>query len=254
MAWNTIRVSTSAPVMRVQIHRPAANNSINAELTRELRAALGQAGEDESVRVVVLEGGSDVFSSGLDFAEFSRSAAEESFERDAALYIDVLREMTESAKVVVSLVTGAVTAGGVGFVAASDLVIAGPKATFALSELLFGLLPACVLPFLVRRIGFQKAQQMALTTLPLSAEEAYRVGLVDECAADPEQALRRRVPRMARVSPAAVRRLKAYMRELWIIDERTRALAVGTIAELLQQPKTRESIRRFVSEGVAPWH
>lgn len=253
MQWNTLQVAMQPPVIRVKIYRPAENNSINAELTHELAAVLRLAEDEDSLRVLVLEGGPTIFSSGLDFAEYSRSAADATFELDAASYFDVLKAMAQSSKVIVSLVTGRVNAGGVGFVAASDLVIAGPNASFALSELLFGLLPACVLPFLIRRIGFQKAQQMALTTQPLGVEEAHRAGLVDEPAADPEQALRRRMPRLARVSPEAVRRLKAYMRELWIIQDRTRDLAVGTIAGLLNQPQTQESIRRFVSEGVLPW-
>jgi polyketide biosynthesis enoyl-CoA hydratase PksH len=255
MSWNTLQVERQAAAIRIRIHRPAANNSINAELTDELGAVLREAEEDERVRVVVLEGNASAFCTGLDFEEFVRGTAdgEGVFERDALAYYDVLKAMVESPKVILALVAGKVNAGGVGFVAAADLVIAGPGASFALSELLFGLLPACVLPFLIRRVGFQKAQQLALTTQAIDAGEAYRWGLVDECAEDPEQALRRRLPRMARLAPEAVGRLKGYMNELWCVSDKTRQLAVGTISGLLARPETQAKIQRFVREGAFPW-
>jgi polyketide biosynthesis enoyl-CoA hydratase PksH len=252
MKSDTLRVRRQPHVLTVQIHRPEANNSINAQLTEELLKVLQAADLDEAVRVVVLEGLPDTFCTGLDFQEVATSG-ELLIAQGAASYYDVLREMTRSSKVMVSLVAGKVNAGGLGFVAASDLVIGGRNATFGLSELLFGLLPACVLPFLLRRVGFQKAQLLALMTQTISVAEAHRWGLVDEWGDDPEQLLRRFLPRLTRLSPIAVRRLKTYMAELWIIRDQTREFAVNTISGLLNDTRTQEKIRRFVAEGVAPW-
>jgi polyketide biosynthesis enoyl-CoA hydratase PksH len=78
-----------------------------------------------------------------------------------------------------SHVRGTSNAGGTGFVAASDIVIADNTAQFSLSELLFGLYPACVLPFLTKRIGFRKAHYLTLMTNPISVQQANAWNLVD---------------------------------------------------------------------------
>lgn len=83
--------------------------------------------------------------------------------------------------VTISHVRGKANAGGLGFVAASDIVLANETAQFSLSELLFGLYPACVLLFLIRRIGFQRAHYFTLMTQPISAKQACEWGLVDAC-------------------------------------------------------------------------
>lgn len=97
-----------------------------------------------------------------------------------------MRQLAESSKIIVAKVQGKVNAGGIGLVAGSDLVVADNEASFALSELLFGLLPAMVLPFLIQRVGLQRAKLLALTTQPIQAAEAQRWGLVDEIGADPK--------------------------------------------------------------------
>lgn len=249
----TLHLVREPPVVRIKIARPEANNSINADLTRELLQALREAEADEALRIVVIEGDSKTFCSGLDFRDFSTGRGDAGLVDEARVYYEVLKAITLSPRIVVAYVTGKANAGGVGFVAACDLVIAGPGATFSLSEVLFGLLPACVLPFLIRRTGFQRAQQLALTAQPIAVEEAHRWGLVDEWDAQPEQLLRRRIPRLARTSPAAVARLKQYMHDLWIVRDETRDLAVRTIADLLGDEENQAKIRRFVNEGVLPW-
>src|SRR3546814_2371237 len=93
-------------------------------------------------------------------------------------------------------VGGKANAGGVGFAAACDIVLADPSAEFSLSELLFALIPACVLPFLIRRIGFQKAHYMTLTTRPVPVRQALEWGLVDACDGNSEDLLDRKSTRL----------------------------------------------------------
>ena len=88
-------------------------------------------------------------------------------------------------------VRGKANAGGIGFVAACDIVLADSAAVFSLSELLFGLMPACVLPFLVRRIGFAKANAMTLSTQPVGVQVAREWGLVDAFEENSDNLLRK---------------------------------------------------------------
>ena len=168
-------------------------------------------------------------------------------------YYEVLKLFSGCSKIIISKVEGKVNAGGIGFVAASDIVIAGQGATFGLSEALFGILPACVMPFLIRRIGYQKAQWMTLITQGISPQRAYEIGLVDEISDNIDDSLRRSLLRLSRLEPAIVKDLKGYMNKLWIMDQKTQTLAVDKIFSLVNSEKVQSNIKNFVEKGIFPW-
>lgn len=251
MSYATLRIREQPGVRFVQLYRPEAQNAINDQLLNELSAELDALENDMHTNVVVLEGLPHVFCSGMDFQEYA--AAESDQHLHMANAFALLRRLSESSKITVAKVQGKVNAGGIGIVAASDLVIAQTDSSFAFSELLFGLLPAVVLPFLHRRIGYPKAKLLALSTQPIDAVEAHRWGLADVCGADTEQLLQPFLQRWRRLTPMSIRRLKQYMNQLQSINSVTQTLAVATISELMSDPGVKAGIRRYVEEGIAPW-
>ena len=252
MNYQTLKINYQPAVQRIQIYRPEENNSINKQLTQELLSALQAAEAEETVKVVILEGLPDVFCTGMDFQAIANGELADT-KSSANGYYNILKQMSQSSKVIISLVRGRVQAGGVGIVAASDLVIADETATFLLSELLFGLLPACVLPFLIRRVGFQKAYRLSLTTQPISASEADNWGLVDEYGSNTNKLISQHVRRLSNLPSSGVKELKDYMNQLWIIQEETQNLAVNKSASLLSDPTIQSKIKRFQQEGLFPW-
>lgn len=250
--YQTLKVNYQTDAQRIQIYRPEANNTIDTHLTQELLSALRAAEAEETVKVVILEGLPDVFCTGMDFQEIADGKQVDP-KNNIHGYYNILKHMSQSSKVILSRVRGKVQAGGVGFVAASDLVIADESVTFVLSELLFGLLPACVLPFLIRRVGFQKAYRLSLTTQSISVLEAYNWGLVDEYNQDSDKLVNQYIQRLRYLPSSGVKELKDYMSKLWIIREETQNLAVNTASGLIKQPTVREKIRLFKEEGVFPW-
>lgn len=252
MDYQTLKINHQSAVQRIQIYRPEANNSINSQLIQELLSALQAAEAEEAVKVVILEGLPDVFCTGMDFQEIADGKQVDP-KMSSHGYYNILKQMSQCSKVIVSLVRGKVQAGGVGLVAASDIVIADETVTFVLSELLFGLLPACVLPFLIRRIGFQKAYRLALTTQEISASEAYNLGLVDEYGSNTNKLISQYVKRLKYLPSSGVKELKNYINQLWIIQAETQDLAVNKISSLLDDPIVQEKIQRFKHEGVFPW-
>lgn len=252
MNYQTLRINYQSAVQRIQIYRPEVNNSINSQLIQELLLALQAAEGEETVKVVILEGLTDVFCTGMDFQEITDGKLTEP-KTSSDIYYNVLKQISQSSKVVISLVRGKVQAGGVGLVAASDLVIADETATFVLSELLFGLLPACLLPFLIRRVGFQKAYRLALTTQEISASEAYNWGLIDEYGSNTNQLISQYVRRLKYLPSSGVKELKNYTNQLWIIQAETQELAVDKISSLIANPTVQEKIKRFQTEGVFSW-
>jgi polyketide biosynthesis enoyl-CoA hydratase PksH len=153
----------------------------------------------------------------------------------------------------ISHVRGRVNAGGVGFVAASDIVLADERAQFSLSELLFGLYPACVLPFLIRRIGFQKAHYLTLMTQPISAKQACEWGLVDACEPLSEALLRSHLQRLRRLSKVAIRRYKSYVSRISAPLQELKSLAVAANLEIFSDTGNLQAITRYVEHGVFPW-
>lgn len=252
MNYNTLKISHKDIIQRIQIYRPEADNSINTELNKELLLALQQADADQTLKVVVLEGLPNVFCTGMDLQEVKKGR---SLDQKAIYsgYYNILKQMSQSSKVILSLVRGKVQAGGVGLVAASDIVIADERTTFVLPELLFGLIPACVLPFLIRKVGFQKAYRLGLTTQSISALEAYNWGLVDEYNPDPENILRQLLRRLKCLPLSGLKTFKDYTNQLWTIEEKTQDLAVNTISSLVNDPDIQEKIERYVNEGILPW-
>ena len=231
-------------LVTVALHRPEQQNSINALMLRELNDALDRAERSPVCHAFVMEGENGVFSTGMDFAETADGSAS---------YMELLRRFSLSPRIVVAKLDGRVTGGGVGFAAASDLVVATPRTQFSLPEALWGLLPCCVLPWLIRRVGFQQAYKMALTTQNVSAEEARRCHLVDDLHDDPDEAVRRLLLRSSRVHEDTVRDLKRYARSLWIVSQAMEEAAVAEISRLLVEPRVRANISAFLEHRQFPW-
>ena len=191
--------------------------------------------------------GDDLALAAANAASSSSAAAIASFARCLGL----LRALPAATLCVVE---GPVSGGGVGLVAACDLVIASSAATFVLPELLFGLIPAVVLPVLAERVGPARARWLALSGETLDLDAALRVGLVDERSEDVVLTLAARLKRLLRASPAAVARLKLHAAEvagLPLAD----ALAAGVArtATDVHDPEVRAAVAGFLAGELPPW-
>ncbi|MCU1244277.1 MAG: pksH 2 [Acidobacteria bacterium] len=252
MTYETIKVEFQESICLVQIDRPEANNTISNQLVAEFHEVLRIC--EEAATVVVLSGSAEVFCFGADFKSIAggSSTASEQDDLPGPLY-DLWLRMATGPYVTISHVRGKANAGGVGFVAASDIVLADESAQFSLSELLFGLYPACVLPFLIRRIGFQKAHYLTLMAQPISAKQAFEWGLVDAVEPSSEALLRKHLQRLRRLSKVAIRRYKTYMSRIVMPLQELKSPAVAANREVFSDPAILQAITRYVEQGVFPW-
>jgi len=243
--YQTIQVRFQDDVCFVQLDRPAANNTINDALIAECHRVLVAC--EAATKIVVISGSPEVFCLGADFS------AAPAADGPGPLY-DLWLKLATGPFITVAHVRGKVNAGGVGFVAASDIVIADDTAQFSLSELLFGLYPACVLPFLIRRIGFQRAHYLSLTTQPILAAQAAEWGLVDAVGPQSDVLLRRHLLRLRRPNKRAIQRYKHYMTA--VVQPALAALrstAVAANLEVFSDPDNLNAIARYVETGQFPW-
>jgi len=250
--YQTINVERQDSVCFLQIDRPEAGNTISSQLVAECHDALDLC--EESATVVVLSGTPEVFCMGADFKAIAGATHDTHEQADlpGPLY-DLWMRMATGPYVTVSHVRGKANAGGVGFVAASDVVLSDETAQFSLSELLFGLYPACVLPFLIRRIGFQKAHYLTLLAQPVAAKQALEIGLVDAVEPSSDVLLRRHLQRLRRLSKSAIRRYKSYMSGLGAPLREQKSPAVSANQEMFADGGNLRAITRYVEHGVFPW-
>lgn len=253
MAYEALAAETRDGICRVRFTRADAGNPIDAALLRDLDAVVQACERDDRpespVTVLVLEGAPEVFCDGGDLAAIAASPEAD----DPAPLYDLWMRLATGPFVTVSVVRGRANAGGIGFVAASDIVLADRGATFGLSELLFGLFPACVLPFLIRRVGYQKAHYLTLMTRPIGAEEALACGLVDALDDSTDALLRRHLMRLGRLARPAIARYKRYMTETGDFLAARKPAAVAANRALFSDPAIRRDIRRYVTEQKFPW-
>jgi polyketide biosynthesis enoyl-CoA hydratase PksH len=252
MTYETIKVQFQESICFIQIDRPEANNTINGQLVAECHHVLSAC--DESATVVVLSGTPEVFCFGADFKAIANGskARYEQHDGPGPLY-DLWLRLATGPYVTISHVRGKANAGGIGFVAASDIVLADETAQFSLSELLFGLYPACVLPFLMRRVGFQNAHYLTLMTQPISVKEACEWRLVDAFEPRSEALLRRHLQRLRRLSKTSVRRYKEYMSRISVPLQDLKPRAVAANLEAFSDPDNLLAVTRYVEQGLFPW-
>jgi polyketide biosynthesis enoyl-CoA hydratase PksH len=250
--YETIQVHLAGSLCTLQFDRPEAKNSINNRLIEDCWDALQK--HRDSIDILVIEGLPEVFCFGADFKEIGAGSNQAECESiNAEGLWDLWAEIATGPFVSIAHVRGGVNAGGVGFVAACDIVLASESTNFSLSELLFGLMPACVLPFLIRRIGRQKAHYMTLMTQPVSVGTANEWGLVDAIARDSEDLLRKHLLRLRRLSKQAIIRYKRYMHDLDGTLGAAKPMALMANREVFSDQGNLDRIARYLETGAFPW-
>ena len=206
-------------------------------------------------RLLVLSGGPETFCSGLDLAGLDGLFAGEVEER-CGQFTACLELLSGGGFLSVALVEGAATGGGVGLVAAADLVLAVKDASFALPELSLGLVPAMVLPPLLTRMPRQKARLLGMGG-PVTATLARELGLVD-FVHDDQASLNKAASRWARQAlrcePGALAQLKRLDQQLvGLPPHAARAETARQAAEQFTSPETLRRIKAFLGGELPPW-
>jgi methylglutaconyl-CoA hydratase len=183
-----IKVQVHGPVGTIILNRPEKRNALSRALIAELTQAFADLHLERRVRAVILTATGSTFCAGMDLAEMAATAktddAQAQWHEDAVRYRELLDAMLLFPKPIIAAVAGPALAGGAGLVLASDIVVAGPAATFGLPETKRGLVAGIVAPLLAFRIGAGRAGYLLLTAVTIGAEEAMRYGLVHEIVPD----------------------------------------------------------------------
>ena len=256
--YATIRYDGAAPVARLTLDRPDKRNPIGPLTAGELIHALGRAGADPAVRVIVLTGAGSVFSAGGDLSQMAGGggAAGEGSPAGPASLVDLFTTMHRLGKPIIAMVNGHALAGGLGLVVACDLAIASEDATLGTTEIKLGLWPMMIGAEIARSIGRKAALELMLTGRRISAAEAVRLGLVNRAvpAAALEEETTRLAEQLAGNSPATVALgLRAYYRAEDLPLEDALRFLEGELGKVLALEDAREGLAAFFQKRPPIW-
>lgn len=185
-----VLVEAARGVMTITMNRPGAFNAFDQAMKRAFLAAVAEAGTDDTVRAVVITGVGRAFCAGQDLKEhLARVAAgDPSVARTVSeFYNPAIATLTGLKKPVVAAVNGVAAGAGVGIALACDLRVAAESASFTMAFGQVALSADSGASFtLPRFVGAGRAARMMLLGEKVPADEALRIGLVDEVAPDEE--------------------------------------------------------------------
>ena len=234
-------------VATITLDSPHNRNALSRQLITELFAHLEAADADEGVKAVVVRAEGKVFCSGADLSEASADGMEEG----AKVLVAMQRRIVSMGKPVVTRLHGAVRAGGIGIVAASDIAISADDATYALTEVKLGLTPAVISLTVFPRLTSRAAALTALTGEVFDGARAAEMGLVTRAVPEAEldEAVDAVVASLLTGAPQGLRETKALLARDLVdrIDARGDEVAALS-ARLFGSDAAREAMLAFLSK------
>lgn len=231
----------------ITIDRPERRNALGSQVMEELAAALARAEASEEVRAVVLTGAPPAFCAGSDLKELAGLSIAEMcrHESDTAA---IARAIGYRAKPVIAAVEGYALGGGFILAASCDIVVSASNVRWHLPEAPNGWLPPWGLTALLARVGPVRARRLTWGAAPIDANEAARIGLVDDLA-EPGGALahaRRVAAELAAVPKEAIASTKRFFEPFIMADaERLDEVASREFAANCETPSSRKTFERF---------
>jgi methylglutaconyl-CoA hydratase len=257
-SYETIRVEREESKVRLWLNRPEVHNAFNAAMIRELRDALRTLGSDRSVRAVILSGQGASFCAGADLnwmREIIRYSYAQNLQESLDL-ADFLYELYILPKPTIARVNGAAIGGGAGFVAACDIVVADSEAKFGLSEVKIGLIPACIAPYILRKMGERWARQFFLTGERFWGDRAREVGMVNILAGPGELdgKVDELVGTLSSSGPEALAKAKVLLSQVpGMSFEEAKGFTAEMIARLRTSSEGQEGMAAFLEKRRPPW-
>ena len=258
MNYDTITFKTDDRIARVTFSRPEIHNAFNSTMIAEMTGVFGKIEKDEDIRVVLLTGEGKSFCAGADL-NWMRGVIKQTFDQNLAesnALAELFNKIYRCRRPVIGRINGAAIGGGTGFVAVCDMAIAARSAKFSFSEVKIGVVPACIGPYVVKKMGEGKARELFITGERMNAERAHEVGLVNKVVDDDQldDAVDALVKTLLSSGPEAVAMAKKLVRE---VPEMTPAqfkpYTAEMIAKLRVSDEGQEGMDAFLNKRKPNW-
>lgn len=262
--YKTLEVTQSSRgVLTITLNRPEVRNAFNQDVIEELHKVAAHDAKDPAVRAVVLRGTGKVFCAGGDL-NWMKESVDLSFDenlRDTKVLSEMFESLNAIPKPVIGVIHGAAIGGAIGLVSVCDTVIATEDTVFGLSEVRLGIVPACIGPFVVSKVGASQARRLFLSGERFDAKTAKEVGLVHEIAKNTkelEEKLNHTLENILLCSPNALRVGKELVMNLTWPEKRNDVsdyldYISRVLAEMRVSDEGQEGVRAFLEKRKPSW-
>ncbi len=258
MEYATLTYERRDRIGRITFSRPEIHNAFDGRMIEELYELFERIKRDKKLRAVVLTGEGKSFCAGADL-NWMRAVQSYSYEKnfsESLQLAEVLNMIYTCPKPVIGRINGAAIGGGTGFVAVCDIAIASSAAVFSFSEVKIGIVPACICPYVIKRVGEGRAREFFLTGERLSADRACQAGLVNGITEPDEldQAVEELLAQILSSGPEALaccKDLLATVSEMKMQDAKVHTAKV--IAALRKSEEGQEGMDAFLNKRRPNW-
>jgi methylglutaconyl-CoA hydratase len=250
-------VTLELGVATLTLNRLKQHNAFDSDLIKALQINIEHLATDPKVRLIKITANGKFFCAGGDlnwFKNADKLSHEENL-ADAATLAHLLRTLNELPKPTIAVVQGPAYGGGIGLIACCDISIAAETATFALSEVKLGLVPATIAPYMLRAIGSRQMRRYALTAESFNAQEALHMGLLHSVVKD--ENLKTSADNIARIilknGPVAMETTKRFIQDLPPINPKEVEHSSALLAKIRISEEAQEGITAFFEKRDPHW-
>ena len=259
MRYEMLTAEFAGRVATVTLNRPDVRNAFNEAMIAELTDVFAALNTRDDIRAVVLAANGAAFCAGADLNWMKKMATFSDAENraDAKRLANMLAAIYRCAKPVIARVSGDVYAGGMGLIAASDIVVSVDTARFCLSEARLGLIPATIAPYVIRALGERASRRYFTTAEQFDCATALRLGLVHEAvsANELDATVQKLVQTLGSNGPSAVRESKQLVQDVAgrVLDEALLDDTAERIARVRAGVEGREGVASFLEKRTPVW-
>jgi methylglutaconyl-CoA hydratase len=264
--YQTLQVSAdSRGVLTIALNREDVRNAFNESVIAELTSVFEKETLDSKIRIVVLKGNGPVFCAGGDLNWMEKSATVDRATNleDTRRLAKLFALMNECPKPLIGQVHGAAIGGGVGLVSVCDVVIAEAATQFSLSEVRLGIVPACIGPFVIAKIGASHARSLFVSAERFKAQRALEIGLVHQVTDEKSLAgeVEKLISNILQAGPQAVSVAKTLVLDLSWPERRAQMDEMGgplehvaqVLADVRVSAEGQEGVKAFLEKRKPSW-
>lgn len=258
MNFSTLKFEIKDLIAYITFNRPEIHNAFNSTVINEMSGAFSEVVKNKTLRAVVLTGEGKSFCAGADlnWMKAVKDAGYENNLKESNSLADLFYQIHTCPLPVVGRINGAAIGGGTGFVALCDIAIAASSAKFSFSEVKIGLVPACIGPYVIKKMGEGRARELFITGERMTAERAHEVGLINKVVEidQLDSAVDEVTKSLLTSGPNAVAMAKKLVNEVPpMTPEQFRPYTAEMIARLRDSAEGQEGMDAFLNKRKPDW-
>lgn len=239
-------------------NRAEVHNAFDEVMISEMIVVLGYFAEHKDCKLLVLKANGKNFSAGADL-NWMRKQAKMDFDQnlnDAKALAKLMQDLDTFPKPTIALIQGAAFGGALGLICASDIAIATERASFCLSEVKLGLIPAVISPYVARAMGNRASRRYMLTAERFDAQTALKLNVIHEINDDLAAAAQPIITALLANSPQGMAWVKTLLARLedGVIDQDTIDYTSERIARIRVSDEGQEGLNAFFEKRQPNWH